>query len=343
MLKRISIGLSGITALIVVFMSTAALAQPFSPPQGAPGKALGRRSGVERRDAIRIIKGTIERISDDFIVLDVDTVFIPREGAMKPAPETVKLAVADASHFVKAGEKRASLEDFSAGEPVVALTTYKVESGYTLRALLDPESALKARERMAQRFGIQRGGRSGMMRGGPRERGGMDPSMSPGRPGDMRGGLAGRGLPPLLVGTYLGPSDNGAAVRLKLTGMLVRQPRTMMRERKGEDRGLPRGGDRAVDRGKRYHEFPEPKEVTVQLTGRCRLFSGGEKATLRDFESGDEIVAIIRGRAGAGEEAFLMMMADHESAAKLMKLLVEHGRRVHQRGLGERPAKPGAF
>lgn len=340
MVKKVVLGLMTLMALSVAIP---AAAQRPGPPADAPRLRLGPGSGRDGATMIRIVKGTVERISDDFIVMEVESIFVPREGPMKTAPETVKLAVSDYSHFVRGGEKKASLDDFSIGDAAVALTTYTLEKGYALRVLFDPESAVRLRERIAQRLGGRQAGRPGMGPGGPGMAPGR-PDMQPGRPGDMRGRFAGRGLPPVLVGTYLGPADADASVRLKLTGVLVRQePRPMMRERKGHEAPAPREEGRARGQEQRFREFPEPKEVTVQLTERTRLFADGEKATLRGFHPGDEVVAIIRGRPGAEEGAFLMLMADRESARKLMKLLLEQRQRGRGSGPAGRPAEHGAF
>lgn len=327
----------GLMMLLALSLGTPAVGQAAGPPPDAPRLGLGLGLGGDGLQTLRIVKGTIDRISDDFLVLDVESIHVPREGPMENPPDTVKVSLSDSCRFVRAGEPKASAEDFSVGDAVVALTTYEGAEGYSLRVLLDPQSAVKLREMIGQRLGGDRDGRARMGPGGP---GG--PGMAPGRPGDVLGRFADRQLPPLLVGTYLGTASDGS-VRLKLTGMLVRQPQPMMGRRGAEDEGAPRGEDRAADRGKRYHEFPEPKEVTVQMGEGARLFADGEKASLRDFKSGDEIVAIIRGRPATGEEASLVLMADRESAGKLMKLLLERARRGRQGGSGERPAEPGAF
>jgi len=269
---------------ILVLVGLVLVAAPAVQAAWGPGDGggLGRGLGL-RSDNCRIIKGAIDRIGDDYVVIKVENIFVPREGPLADPPETVRLSLSEDVKLVTAEGRSSSLADFNKGDAVVAITTFE-EGAYSLRALVSAQVAAAMRQKLGQRMRERMGDRR------------------PGMPGRFGNEGRGRGMmaqrPAVLVGTFEGREKD--AVRLTLTGFLK-----------------PGGAD-----GLEVQPFPEEKTVTVHITERTRLFRGGERVSIRDFQPGEEIVALLPRRgAGASEDTSLLLLADRASAEKLGELL----------------------
>ncbi len=247
------------------------------------GPGAGRGPGMgPMAENARIVKGTIDRVGDDCLSIAVEDIFVPREGPMDDPPDTVRVAVGDNARFITKEGRDSELSDFSKGDTIVAITSFE-DGEYTLRALVTSDVAAAVRKKIGERVKARRGQQ------GPG-----------GRFGGQRGpGMIGRTqMPPLLVGTFDGYDPDG--VTLTLQGVL-----------------RPTGGDEPD-----IQRLPEEKTVTVRVFDRTRFFHDGERASIDDFEKGENIIALIPRRgAGRDEGPVLMLLTDKVSAEKLRDLM----------------------
>jgi hypothetical protein len=277
MFKRIAV--FAVIALAVIAASAA-----YAQRQGGAGQDQPRNG--------RIVKGTIESISDGKVTVAVESIFIPREGAMNDAPKKLTVAINDDTRFVtKEGGRDAKRSDFKKGNDVVLMTTYENDE-YTLRAMLTPEVAAAMRQKLGEKM-RQRGengqGQRGMGGNGQGQRG-----MGLNGPNAMG---ADRQRPPVFVATYDGRTKD--TVKLTLTGII-----------KPNAGGTPK-----------VEALPQKKTVEVSISDRTRLFLNGEKASIREFKKGDQVIVMIPQAREKGVEPTLMLMADKESAGKLREMM----------------------
>jgi plastocyanin len=279
MIKKIAI--FGVLGLLLLGAGTA-FAQ-----RGAGGMGQGMGMGPMPENA-RIVKGTIDRLSGDYVSITVEDIFVPREGPMENPPDTVRVSIGDETRFVTKEGRDSELSDFSKGDMIVAITVFE-DGKYTLRCLATSDVAAGMRQKMGQRIKERRHQQQESRMRGPG-----------GRFEGQRGqGMMGRQQqPPMLVGTFEGYDKDGVTIIIK--GVLV-----------------PSG------EGKRdIKQLPEEKTVTVRIFDRTRFFHGGEKASIDDFSKGEGIVAMIPRRgAGRDEGPMLMLLADKASVEKLRDLM----------------------
>jgi len=277
--------ISAIVGLLLV-LGLAAMAQPG---QGRMGMGPGMGQGMEN---VRIVKGTLDRVSGDTASIKVEAIFVPREGPMEDPPDSIRMKLTDTTRFATGKSRDALLEDFNKGDAVVAITSYE-DGKYTVRMLMTADLAAAMRRGMGERMrGFDGRGSRGMGQG---RRGGEGPQWGPGAMRErMRDRMGDR--PPVLAAVYEGAKGPGE-VQLTLKGFVL----------PGKD-------------GPSLREFPEAREVTVQVGDRARIFNDGAKATLRDFKHGEEVFVVIT-RAGRGEGAQLILLADRESAERLREIL----------------------
>jgi hypothetical protein len=255
-------------------------------------------------DNARIVKGTLDRVGEDYLSIAVEDIFVPREGPLEDPPETVRVSLGDVCHFLTEEGRDSALSDFTKGDAVVAVTSYE-DGDYSLRALISSDMAAAMRQRMGQRMKERR------------ERMGQGMQGPGGRFGGQRGpGMMGRQMmPPLLVGTF--DSFDRDGVTLTLKGVL-----------------RPTGEDEPDIR-----QLPEEKTVTVRVFDRTRFFHDGERASIDDFEKGENIIALIpRRSAGRDEGPVLMLLTDKVSAEKLRDLMrgMREKRRDRERARDDR-------
>ncbi len=285
MLKRIAV--FAIIALAVIAASAA-----YAQRQGGAGQDQPRNG--------RIVKGTIESISDGKVTVAVESIFIPREGEMKDAPKRLTVAINDNTRFVtKEGGRDAKRSDFKKGDEVVLMTEYEKDE-YTLRAMMTPDVAAAMRKQLGEKM-RQRGntgqagqGQRGMGMNGPNAMG------------------ADRQRQPVFVATYDGRTKD--TVKLTLTGII-----------KPSAGGTPK-----------VEALPQKKTVEVSIGDRTRLFLNGEKASIREFKKGDQVIVMIPRANEKGAEPMLMLMADKESAGKLREMMRD---RIQERRNGRRQQK----
>jgi hypothetical protein len=294
MLKRIAV--FAIIALAVIAASAA-----FAQRQGGAGQDQPRNG--------RIVKGTIESISDGKVTVAVESIFIPREGEMKDAPKKLTVAINDDTRFVTKEDGRdAKRSDFKKGDDVVLMTTYENDE-YTLRAMLTPEVAAAMRQKLGEKI-RQRGntgqagqGQRGMGSNGQGQRGmngnGQGQRGMGGNGQNGQGGMHNRQLPALLSATI--ESVKGDTVKLTLTG--VYKP--------------SQGKELTIE------PMQEKKTVEVTINDRTRFFVNGKKAQLSDFNRGEVVAVLIPRRGAKDSEAVLTLMADKDSVGKLRDMLRE--------------------
>jgi len=271
-----------------IYLGMSAYAQPAPP--GESGRFYGKDKGT-----VRIIKGTLDKVAKDEITVSVESIFIPRQGELENPPRKLEISIGERFRAVKGMDKTKTLEDFSVGDKVVVIATYDEEKGYVGRAIMDPESALKFRQKLGQAM-QRRQGRLGGRPGGGFDRDRMG-----------RFGLGAR-IPPAFTATFLGLGDNPGEVRLRIEGFY--RPRKEEGARPPEWREPP--------------QLPEAREVVVKLADKAKIFKEGERAELSDFAKGEKVVVMIRGlRFREQAEPVLLILADEQSAEKFRELLRE--------------------
>jgi hypothetical protein len=288
MFKRIAV--FAVIALAVIAASAA-----YAQRQGGAGQDQPRNG--------RIVKGTIESISDGKVTVAVESIFIPREGAMKDAPKKLTVTINDDTRFVtKENGRDGKRSDFKKGDEVVLMTTYDKDE-YTLRAMMTPDVAAAMRKQLGEK--MRQRGENGQGQRGENGRGGQGQRGMGGNGQGQRGmGLNGpnamgadRQRPPVFVATYDGRTKD--TVKLTLTGII-----------KPNAGGTPK-----------VEALPQKKTVEVSISDRTRLFLNGEKASIREFKKGDQVIVMIPQAREKGVEPTLMLMADKESAGKLREMM----------------------
>jgi Cu/Ag efflux protein CusF len=285
MIKRITaiaaIALSAAFLFLVLIMASAAYAQR----QGGPDQDQPRNG--------RIVKGTIESISDGKVTVAVESILIPREGEMSDAPKNLSVIINEDSRFVnKEKGRNAKRADFKKGDDVVLMVVYE-DGKFTLRAMLTPEIAVEMRQQMGEKMRDRGNGRGASENSPYGPRGG-------GRPGPGFGSQGGERLrdnPPVFVAVFEGRTND--SVKLTIVGILK-----------------PSDGEKPT-----IEKLPEKKSVTVVIGDNTRLFIKGKKATIKSFKKGDEVIVVIPRREGEKGKGRLALMADKESAAKLREML----------------------
>ena len=270
---------------------------------GAPPKpGEGWRFYATDKGAVRIIKGTLDKVAKDTITVTVESIFIPRRGELENPPKKLEISIGEKFRAVKGMDKTKTLEDFSVGEKVVVIATYDEGKGYVGRTIMDPESALRLRERLGQKMQRRPDGEKG------------EPGRGFWRDKIGRFGFGAR-IPPAFTATFLGLGEEPGTVRLHLEGFY--RPRW-------------------VEEGLRPPEWCEPlklqeaREIVVKLADKAKIFKEGEPAELSDFKKGEKVVVMIRGfRFMEQAEPMLLILADEQSAEKFRDLWRER--------LGNRP------
>jgi hypothetical protein len=306
MLKRIAV--FAIIALAVIAASAA-----YAQRQGGAGQDQPRNG--------RIVKGTIESISDGKVTVAVESIFIPREGEMKDAPKRLTVAINDNTRFVtKEGGRDAKRSDFKKGDEVVLMTTYEKDE-YTLRAMMTPDVAAAMRKQLGEK--MRQRGNTGQAGQGQRGMG-MNGQGQRGMSGNGQNGQRGMGMngpnamgadrqrQSVFVATYDGRTKD--TIKLTLTGII-----------KPSAGGTPK-----------VEALPQKKTVEVSIGDRTRLFLNGEKASIREFKKGDQVIVMIPRTNEKGAEPILMLMADKESAGKLREMMRD---RIQERRNGRRQQK----
>ncbi len=269
---------------ILMVLGLLLLGATAAQAQRGPGEGRGAGLGL-MADNCRIVKGSVEKITDDYVTISVDEILVPREGPLSDKPDSVRVSFGEDCRFVTEKGRESEASDFSKGDAVVAITTFE-DGKYALRALVSAEVAAAMRKQIGERIRDRRG---------ERERG------MPGRSdrGQGQQGLMERQRAHLLVGVFEGVGEDGVEMTLK--GILKPSPT-----------GAPE-----------VEPFPEEKTVTVSIGERTRYFHDGEKASVTDFAPGEDIVAMIirPGPEGSAEGPVLMLLADKESAEKLRELV----------------------
>lgn len=255
--------------------------------------AFGQDNPIRQRDRtrepgkVRIIKGVVEKVSARELTIKVESIFWPRHGEVQDKPERLTLDVPEGIRIVKGLNRASRLTDFKKGDAVVLITTYDEGGGYTLRVVLDKESAAKARERMGafmkERFGHPREQAHPWMRG-------------------RMGQQLRRRLPPALSAIYLGKGDSKDTVKLEITGLY-----------------RPKKEAFGVDEAPRPEPMlPKEKVITARITKATKFAKDLGKAGLDDFKHGEKIVVVLVGLMRYPEgEPVVLLFSDEKSAEKL--------------------------
>ncbi len=273
--------------LITLPLSVSALAQ-------GSGFKDRVRDRIHEPGSMRIIKGTVERISGEEITVKVENIFAPRVGEVSDAPSTLRIGVPEKVRVVKDLERDSKLTDFKKGDQIVVMAVYDEDGGYTARAVMDPTSAMKLRERIGSRMGERFRGRDDRGRLGMRDR--------------LKARFQ-RAMHPPVSATFLGLGDDQGTVKLEIKGP-YRPPVEILGDRDFPTRHAPK------------RPLPEPRIVTVKVGEGAKFFLRGEKASLSDFKKGSEVVALIRrGSPAVDGQPILLFLGDEQSAEKFAELM----------------------